>query len=112
MKIVLNRCFGGFGLSDEAVLLYAKLSGCNLTKNSNHDDTLWSEWTTDDGKQFIEYDIDRQDPNLIKVVEQLGEKASGHFSRLIVVEIPDGIVWKLTEYDGLEKIEENHRTWP
>lgn len=30
MKIVINKCFGGFGLSPEAVLKYAQLEGFDL----------------------------------------------------------------------------------
>jgi len=30
MKIVINKCFGGFGLSYEAVMLYAKLKGISM----------------------------------------------------------------------------------
>ena len=30
MKVVINRCFGGFGLSDEAIELYAEKKGIKL----------------------------------------------------------------------------------
>ena len=30
MKIVINKCFGGFGLSYEGVMLYAKLKGISM----------------------------------------------------------------------------------
>lgn len=112
MKIVLNRCFGGFGLSDDAVLLYGEFAGIKLFKHFDMDDPYYPYWITAEGKPFFEYDIDRQDPNLIKVVEQLGERANGRFARLAVVEVPDDVDWKLTEYDGNEKIDEIHRSWP
>jgi hypothetical protein len=30
---------------------------------------------------------------------------------LRIVEIPDGVEWHISEYDGIEHIAENHRTW-
>jgi hypothetical protein len=48
---------------------------------------------------------------LIQVVEELGEKASGRFADLKVVEIPDDVEWQIDEYDGLEWVSERHRTW-
>ena len=56
-------------------------------------------------------DIDRDDEDLIAVVELLGTKASGRFAYLTIVEIPDGIYWEISEYDGLETVEERHRSW-
>lgn len=53
----------------------------------------------------------RADKDLIEVVESLGEKADGFCASLKVVEIPDGIDWGIDEYDGLEKINEAHRSW-
>jgi len=54
---------------------------------------------------------DRTDKNLIKVVEELGEEASGKFAKLKVIKIPDGIKWVIDEYDGRESVEEEHRSW-
>ena len=30
LKVVYNACYGGFGLSDEAYILYAKLKGIDI----------------------------------------------------------------------------------
>ena len=114
MKIVINSSYGAFGLSDEAHTLYAKLKGYNLIKaecfgyqtffkNEVKDENLVDDWI-----------FDRSDPDLVKVVETLGEK-SGHGKRckLKVVEIPDGIKWYIDnrEQGGGEFIAEEHRTW-
>lgn len=53
-------------------------------------------------------------PIIIETIEELGsEKASGFCSKITIVDIPfnteDG--WEISEYDGYEIIEENHRTW-
>jgi hypothetical protein len=53
----------------------------------------------------------RTDPNLIQVVEEMGEKANGKFAKLKIIEIPDNTEWTIEEYDGLEWIAEAHRTW-
>jgi hypothetical protein len=89
MKIVINQCYGGFGLSNKAKLRYRELSGSDFDK--------WG--------------CDRDDPALVKVVEELGEKANGEHANLKVVEIPDDVDWCVEEYDGSEWIAEVHRTW-
>ena len=89
MQIVINRCFGGFGLSEEA---YAYLG---------------MEW---DGYGYA-MNNDRTNPKLIDCIETLGDRANGRFARLKVVEIPDYVDWEITEYDGIEQIEEVHKIW-
>ena len=91
MKIVLNKCFGGFGLSEEAY----KFLGLK-----------WDKY----GYTFCEYDK-RTDKKLIECVEKLGDKASGHGAKLEVVEIPDNIEWTIENYDGVETCEEKHDSW-
>jgi hypothetical protein len=57
----------------------------------------------------------RHDPDLVRVVEELGgghrEGASGRCAELKVVEILDGVDYVIDEYDGNEHIAEAHRTW-
>jgi hypothetical protein len=89
-KIVINACFGGFGLSKKALALYNKRSG------SAHDYTG---------------DILRDCPHLVRLVEEMGEKAGSSHSRLRIVEIPDDVEWQIEEYDGSEWVAEKHRTW-
>lgn len=57
------------------------------------------------------HDIARNDPFLVQVVEELGEKAYGKHATLKVIEIPDDVQWHIEEYDGNEHVAENHRTW-
>lgn len=93
MKVVINQCYGGFSLSKAAIEEYAKRSG-----------KLESE--------FYDRDIDRDDKDLVAIVEEMGEAANGSCADLNVVEIPDGISWQIEEYDGYEHVAETHRTWP
>ncbi len=90
-KIVINRQHGGFGLTVEAMALYEKYVG--------HDIDLF------------DWEIPRDDPNLVRVVEELKERAANRYSYLKVVEIPDDVAWEICEYDGVEWIAEQHRTW-
>ena len=95
MKIVINRCFGGFRLSAEGIERYRELSG---------------ELDADDYQ--IGRELERDDKYLVQTVEELGDLASGKYSALEVVEIPDGVEWEIEEYDGFETIHELHRSWP
>ena len=90
MKIVINACYGGFGLSKEALALFNERSGTVVT---------------------YDIEIKRDNPILVEIVEQLGESANTRFSQLKVVEIPDDVEWGIEEYDGKEWIAEKHATW-
>lgn len=129
MKIVINRCFGGFGLSHKAVMRYAELKGITLypyvtdyeskkfdrmvpydpVKNKN---TLVHYYTKplENGKSendiyWSGYDMERNDPLLVQVVEELGDEANGHCAELAIEEIPTGTMYRIDEYDGRETIE-------
>lgn len=104
MKVVINKCFGGFGLSKTACEDYAKAKGLNVGK---FNDTCGYY---EDG-DFYDREIQRDDPVLVEIVERLGNTASGNYANLVVVEIPDGVDWCVEEYDGNEWIAEVHRTW-
>lgn len=88
-KVVINVCYGGFGLSTAAKERLAELG---LTGPYN-------------------FDIKRDDPRLVQVVEELVEKAADQYAKLKIVEIPDDIEWEISEYDGNEVVEEKHRKW-
>ena len=60
---------------------------------------------------FSDYDIPRDDPTLIQVIEKLGQDAWGNYAELKIVEIPDDVEWEINDYDGRECIEEKHRKW-
>jgi hypothetical protein len=139
MKIVINDCYGGFGLSHEAVLLYCKLKGLKVWHvpdekySSISMGTYWLvppeervkeiNWHEATQEERIAHnqatsrmtiygrEIERNDPFLVQVVEQLKEKAGGKCASLKVVEIPDHVQWKIEEYDGNEHVAEVHETW-
>ncbi len=91
--IVINTCFGGFGISDEALAMMNDLA----SPGQVYDCCYW---------------LERDDPILVKVVEELGDKANATSgAKLKVVRIPNDVEWELGEYDGIEHIAELHRTW-
>lgn len=52
--------------------------------------------------------LDRHDPILARVVEELGDDANGFCAKLRVEEIPDGTPYRITEHDGNESVETAH----
>lgn len=88
MKVVINRCYGGFSVSKK---VYKKL-GLKSGYLSN----------VDFGIESNNYNAYRAHPKLIK---------TGEYAKLDIVEIPDDVDWTIEEYDGREWISEKHRTW-
>lgn len=114
-KVVINRCYGGFGLSDDAVERYAQLKGINLgpRQKSSYGGAHWYiDDIRDDEHYYSSHVIEgRSDPILIQVIEEMGNAADGWAADLAIVEIPDDVQWHIEEYDGMEWVAENHRTW-
>jgi hypothetical protein len=130
-KIVINKCYGGFGLSDEAMELYLTRKGIKYYKwelNGHNVFTTvpmneyqfisikFQELSKEDKQKhndtlLIYRGDDRTDPLLVQIVDELKDKASYMFSKLEIVEVPDDVEWHIAEYDGLEWVAENHRKW-
>ena len=98
--IIVNRCFGGPGFSQAA------LRELGLTL----DDEGFGSVHLECFEQFEDGQW-RTDPDVIRVVEVLGSKAWGRYSRLEIVAVPDDVKWHITDYDGYETVREDHRTW-
>lgn len=104
-KIVINKEYGGFGLSKEAILLGRKISGNpNWGGAEVEGDVRATGEIVPRTYGFIE-GVARHNEVLVAVVEQLGEAASGIFAKLVVEEIPSGTRYRITEYDGMEWVE-------
>ena len=91
-KVVINACFGGFGLSEAALDEYKSRKGIT-------DENFWY------------YDIPRDCPVLVAMVEEQGTAVNGGFADLKIVEVPEDVNWYIEEYDGNEHVAERHRTW-
>ena len=118
MKVAINRCFGGFGISDKAFELLLAKKGIAFEKQDSGNKLTGIEFYKaghlgDEEHYLSEYDFfgDRADADLIAVIEELGKEADGWAADIAVVEIPDDVQWHIHEHDGLEHVAENHRTW-
>lgn len=100
MKIVINRCYGGFSVSQECAERMAAAGSAAAIEELGQ-------------KHYSGFlrDVRRDDPLLVEAVEALGEAADGSMASLTVVEIPDDVKWQIEEYDGMEWVAETHRTW-
>lgn len=78
MKFVLNKCYGGFDLSEEAQEILGQ----------------------------ADYEIKRDDPDLLALIEEKGiQFVQGKYAKLKVVEVPESATdFTLDEYDGWERI--------
>ena len=138
MKIAVNKCFGGFGLSPKAIKMIMKRKGMNCypyiqTKYIFRDgyqeytrvgiealDDLFVSFSkTDLGKTtpsipnedyWSFYKLERNDKDLVEVIEELGDEASGRLSKVVLVEVPDDVNWEIDDYDGIETVHEVHRS--
>jgi len=112
-KVVVNACFGGFGLSHEAIMRYAELSMINLIRVEGEILSICHYYkdVVSEDTYFSPYDLERDDPILVQVVEEMGEAADGDMSELRIADIPDDVLWYIDEYDGVETVREIHRTW-
>ena len=114
-KVVYNACYGGFGLSEEAMMRYAEIKGIKLyvERDKWEFPTYWTVSPEDriEGSYFYskntiyDGDLSRTDPVLVQVVEELGsEKASGTHAKLNIEDVPTGIRYHIHDYDGFESI--------
>jgi len=106
-KIVINRDYGRFDLSDEAYSFIAKRKGWQHAC----DDYDRSYFIVGNNDYRYADDLNRDDPDLVQCLKTLGEAANGRYSELKIVEIPSDVDWIICEYDGIEWIAERHRTW-
>lgn len=106
-KIVYNACFGGFGLSHEAIMRYGELANLNLLHvpgEHEWNNSYYKGGVRDDDHYFSDNDISRTDPFLAQVVEELGEEANGSYSELVIRELEPGTKYRIDEYDGNESV--------
>ena len=130
-KIVYNACFGGFSLSHKAVMRYAEIKGLSIyafvdergvdgrlqfgkMKPASTEDAAsafiihyYTVPDHPDDSYFSDHAIERTDPALIQVVEELGREADGSCAKLKIAEVPSGTLYRIDEYDGSERVMTN-----
>ena len=129
-KIVYNNCFGGFSLSHEAIMRYAEIKGITLyslktdygvtdyflcppeeyyrivqEEKSQILSIYTNRYARSNAMHFSSHVIERTDPALAQVVQELGKAANGPCAKLEIVELPAGTRYRIDEYDGLETVE-------
>lgn len=77
MKVLINRCFGGFGFNDKFIN-HCKESGIT--------------------------EFDRGNPFLIALAESYDGYIGSDCSNLEIVEFVDGLSYSVSEYDGYESL--------
>jgi hypothetical protein len=140
-KIVINTTRGGFALSPAAILVLASRGSRAIVAQRveeffpekgegsafDFDEQIyrWREYcasgksldpfqtffSTDERFVLTYENIARDDFDLVEVVETLGAEANGPVSTLEVIEIPEDVIWRIEECEGLEHVAEAHRTW-
>ena len=107
-KIAYNNCYGGFGLSDEAFEALLDRKGIAWEKSVGQFGGLNYQrvGVTGDDCYLSHYDFyeDRSDPDLIAVIEELGDKANGMCAKLVIEDVPKGTSYRIDEYDGNETL--------
>ena len=130
MKVAINRkVFGSFTPSQKAIIrmieLGAPVKSPYIEHPSNdgfmvldHQMTPPEDFDDDGWRPPYRYQIWSEpcdgfhtNPIVIQVIEEFGEEASGHNSKLKVVEIPDDVEWYISDHEGCESVHEKHRVW-
>lgn len=133
-KVVYNACFGGFGLSREAIQRYWEIKGQQIWIEDDKKysalgifdvwlvppeerlelryDEEFDAMTTEEKIAYTKarseqiwnlHRVDRHDPALVQVVEELGDKANGNYAKLRIAEVSGP--YRIDEYDGFESVE-------
>jgi hypothetical protein len=97
--VAVNRCYGGFSLSEKAVEMLRTRLGDPKIKSYSFD----SCYDGDDG-------YCRHHPVLIEVINELGEEADGSFAEIEIDYIEEKYkgFYSISEYDGMEGVKINY----
>lgn len=133
-KIVYNGCPGGFDLSYRGVMRYAEIRGMKLFAFTDKRDEkgiirlgekkvrvtspeeakdafsiyYYTSEDQSDDNYFNVNGIDRGDPALVQVVEELGSAANGIHADLHIAELPSRALYRIDAYDGRESVRTNY----
>jgi hypothetical protein len=89
-KVIYNATHGGFGISQAAIIRMKELGSSYISGDS------------DTQKYYLDWDIPRHDPILVKVVEELGKEVNDTWSDLRIIHITGK--YRIDSYDGNEVV--------
>lgn len=102
-EVVINRCYGGFSLSDEAHREIARRKGWKLREERSPGGSWLNLWIDEPWAKTYDTVLDhvqRNDPDLIAVVREMGDAANGECAKLKIVEVTSEI--EINDNDGME----------
>jgi hypothetical protein len=102
VKVVYNARHGGFGLSLKAAKALAARKGWEMVVDTSP--SGWQTWHVKGDKHYRGPAdlVQRHDPDLVAVVEELGDEANGDSAKLRIEEIRLG--YSISNYDGMERV--------
>lgn len=122
-KVMINKCYGGFGFSEKAMKLYVERKGLDVKpylwerfdKNKKPILLTWEAYQTEfedswqtcllhDNGSYFSQEIEREDEVMVTIVEELGEEANSQYSEIRIVEIMDDEEYEIHDYDGVESL--------
>ncbi len=113
-EIKLQDYFKADRYNSTKIDIYGQVKWCENEEIKRHADTCEMNILFD--KEIIISDDHRDSqnrtcPNLVKIVEKMGQRANGQHAKLKVIKIPTNIKYFIDEYDGNETVHEEHRSW-
>ena len=104
-KVIINKCYGGYGLSETAVKwLYENGTPYIKKRKEISNDANLKGYRVDDVVATdISYDFPRHNLDIVRCVETICEEANGEYADLVIVEI-EGNRYRIDGYDGYERI--------
>lgn len=103
-KVVYNTCYGGFGLSNAAEYAYIKRKGWVPVFVENADSLLAPYYYPEHNALWNSSHIERDDPILIDLVEELGPDVNGEYACLKIKEFDGDMDWKIISDSGCELV--------
>ncbi|MNS42015.1 hypothetical protein D3C71_1169770 [compost metagenome] len=95
-KILYNKCYGGFGFSDELLAMFGIYKEEGYSRRAQY---------TQAGAAFCDNIDNRVKPEVIASVERMGlEAASGECSKLAIYEADDDEIVSISNHDGYETV--------
>ena len=105
-KIVINRCYGGFGVSKNGTLEILRRKGLFVVADNSEE--FGYSYLASDGNEYHNFYFEdkRDDPELISAIEELGsEFMSSKSANLAIAEYDEeNFTYSIDEYDGYESL--------